>query len=198
MKYCKKCDSTKDLSEFGKDKNRDDGLQFYCKECCKATTKRYREANKEKYYASAKRWAKENPDKVKAYRQRDFEANKERILAKRREYYLKNRERILEYKKSYGKINRGKRNAIEAKRYAEKLNRTPNWLTKAQKEEIEQFYWLAKDLYRVTGETYHVDHIVPMQGKNISGLHVPWNLQILPSDLNASKGNKYEEDSIYS
>lgn len=54
---------------------------------------------------------------------------------------------------------------------------------------LSDFYWLAKDLERVSGEKYHVDHIIPLAGKDVCGLHVPWNLQILPSDLNLSKSN---------
>lgn len=65
-------------------------------------------------------------------------------------------------------------------------------ISKVYREEIKEFYWLAKDLKSVTGEDYHVDHIVPICGENICGLHVPWNLQVLPADINLSKGNKYD------
>jgi len=69
---------------------------------------------------------------------------------------------------------------------------TPKWLTLEQKRDIENIYWLAKDLQSVSGQTYHVDHIVPLKGQNVCGLHVPWNLQVLPSDINMSKGNKHD------
>jgi hypothetical protein len=190
-KYCKKCNSTKSLVEFSKNKNTPDGFQYYCKDCCRATTKHYRDNNKEAYYASARRWAEENPERVKETRRKYYLENQESILTEKKEYYQENRDSILEYKKTYGRLNRGKRNAIEAKRYASQKQRTPPWLTKEQIAEIEQYYWLAKDLFRTTGEVYHVDHIVPMQGDNVSGLHVPWNLQVLPSDVNIAKGNKH-------
>lgn len=54
---------------------------------------------------------------------------------------------------------------------------------------VSDIYWLAKDLERVSGEKYHVDHIIPLAGRNVCGLHVPWNLQILPMDMNLSKSN---------
>lgn len=67
---------------------------------------------------------------------------------------------------------------------------TPAWLTKEQLKQIEDIYALARDCKVTTGEPYEVDHIVPIRGNNVCGLHVPWNLQVLPRDLNAAKGNK--------
>lgn len=83
--------------------------------------------------------------------------------------------------------NRNKILAKKLVRYA------PKWLEDDQLEEIEYFYWLAEDLQKITGEEYHVDHIHPLKGKNFSGLHVPWNLQVLPKNLNLKKGNKLIE-----
>jgi len=84
---------------------------------------------------------------------------------------------------------------LQARRRSYKLKATPDWLTQEHLEEIKNFYWLAQDLKSVTGETYHVDHIVPLKGKSVCGLHVPWNLQILPADINLSKGNHYANDA---
>lgn len=116
---------------------------------------------------------------VKAIRlSRDKEKNKEAC----RKYYLSNKE--VWYK------NMPLRAYHQAKRRSVKLNATPDWLSESQKEEILNLYWLSQDLCRVTGEEYHVDHIIPLQGKLVCGLHVPWNLQVLPSDINFAKGNK--------
>lgn len=67
---------------------------------------------------------------------------------------------------------------------------TPPWLTEEQRREIADFYWLAQDCSIVSGGKYHVDHIVPIAGENVCGLHVPWNLQVLPGHINRSKGNR--------
>ena len=95
------------------------------------------------------------------------------------------------YSRAYGKANRAYFNAKNKEYVGKKINATPPWLTEDHSKEMQGFYWLAQDLGRVTGEPYHVDHIVPLQGKNVCGLHVPWNLQILPAYLNLRKSNSF-------
>jgi hypothetical protein len=51
---------------------------------------------------------------------------------------------------------------------------------------------LAKELQWLSEDKLQVDHEIPLQGENISGLHVPWNLQVIPASKNQSKGNKYD------
>lgn len=95
------------------------------------------------------------------------------------------------YMKSYNRENRATRTSQENFRRARKLEATPPWLTGSQKAHINRTYKLAQMMQEVTGDTYHVDHIVPLQGKNVCGLHVPWNLQALRADLNLKKGNRH-------
>jgi hypothetical protein len=90
----------------------------------------------------------------------------------------------------YFKINPHLAAKKRAKYRAAKLNRTPIWLTPDHLEQIEDFYVIAKMFQMYTGELYHVDHIEPLQGKDRSGLHVPWNLQVLPHIENLKKSNK--------
>lgn len=80
------------------------------------------------------------------------------------------------------KANRNYYNYTNAKRYASKLKATPTW----GQEGI-------KDFYRNCPKGYHVDHIIPLRGEKICGLHVLNNLQYLPAKENMSKGNKYDE-----
>lgn len=74
-------------------------------------------------------------------------------------------------------------NARSAKYRASKLQATPKWLTLDQLEQIKRFY-------RLCPRHMHVDHIIPLQGKNVCGLHVPWNLQYLLIKDNLQKSNR--------
>lgn len=113
-----------------------------------------------------------------------LDANK---AAKR--YYHKNKSnlefkrRVSQLSQKYRKQNPGKYAHIEALRYARKCQRTPQWLSKKQIKEIQ-------NIYKKCPKGYHVDHIIPLNGKQVSGLHAPWNLQYLSASVNMSKGNK--------
>jgi hypothetical protein len=72
---------------------------------------------------------------------------------------------------------------------------TPKWLTKEQENAILDVYKKAKELEKKDGIKRHVDHIIPLQGKTVCGLHVSWNLEVLTSKENISKGNKLCQDA---
>jgi hypothetical protein len=67
---------------------------------------------------------------------------------------------------------------------------TPTWLTTEQKEDIKQLYISAQKITKLTGVRYEVDHIIPLVNENVCGLHVPWNLQVIPKIDNLKKANK--------
>lgn len=87
------------------------------------------------------------------------------------------------------KNNREAVQALCAKRNATKMRALPSW---ANLNNIAIFYEIAS-LYSELYEPYHIDHIIPLQGKNVRGLHVENNLQILPAFENRQKGNKFYE-----
>ena len=108
------------------------------------------------------------------------------------EAFNKDTEKKRAYVKTWAKNNPGANTARSKLRETNKKHRTPPWITKDQKKEIDSIYRRAKSLTEKTGVAYHVDHIIPLQGKLVSGLHVPENLQILPASLNISKSNYFE------
>ena len=90
--------------------------------------------------------------------------------------------------------NPEKYEALKRKYKANKLQRIPPWLSNSQFCDIEIYYKKARKLSKLTGVQHHVDHIIPLLGKNVCGLHVPWNLQILTASQNCSKSNRVYDD----
>lgn len=87
--------------------------------------------------------------------------------------------------------NKAQHLAKRAKRRAKLLQATPKWLTKEDYKAIECKYSVADMLSKYGNEKHAVDHIVPLQGKTVCGLHVPWNLQVITVEDNLKKGNKF-------
>ena len=72
-----------------------------------------------------------------------------------------------------------------ASRHKVKLRRaSPSWIDLAA---LRSHYKRARALTLATGVQHEVDHIVPLGGKLVSGLHVPWNLQVVTRAVNRSK-----------
>lgn len=98
------------------------------------------------------------------------------------------------YMRWFSKLPRAVRTAMEAARRARLRSAEPRWLTPAQHEEIKELYVEARQLTLTTGEPHEVDHIVPLNGETVCGLHVPWNLRVLKAEANRLKGNLLMED----
>lgn len=107
-------------------------------------------------------------------------------------YREEHRQELVEYMRNYRKVNPAKNAESSAQYRASKLQATPNWLTEEDKEWISWFYKQAAKMEEVTGLKFHVDHIEPLNGKDVCGLHVPQNLQVIPAEENMSKGNRKE------
>ncbi len=106
-------------------------------------------------------------------------------------YYKANREKCLAAALAYAKKYPEKYRLNSANRYAKKLQRTPRWLNRKQLNEIAKIYTKASYLSKKYKFKYEVDHIVPLCGENVSGLHVPWNLRIISKSENCRKHNTY-------
>ena len=105
--------------------------------------------------------------------------------------YHSNAETINTNKKKYYKENKHLFIERNAKRRADTLQATPPWLTEKQRSRIKNIYSVCNKITKTTGARHEVDHIVPLKGEDVCGLHVPWNLAILPYKLNRSKGNRH-------
>lgn len=172
MKTCTKCGCTKPLSDFHKQPNSPDGIKSICKLCCAIRAREYRIRT---------------ADKAKAYRaankQRQSDANKRwrevvpgRNAQKCAEYYAK-------HKATWpSKV---------AVRKASKLQATPQWVDTAL---IKFLYATRRYMTEATGFTWHVDHLVPLQNSLVCGLHVHFNLRVVPQEFNLHKGNRYDTD----
>lgn len=118
--------------------------------------------------------------------------NRQKYSDSSNEWRKKNPVKFASYVKKYVSNNKGKRNLWTANYRQAKEDRMPEWLTDVDLLEMESIYEYCSAL-RKCGLDYHVDHIVPLRGTIVSGLHVPWNLQVIPGTENMSKGNKYAQ-----
>lgn len=196
MKKCTKCNKIKPLSEFHRQVTSKDGFRSRCKLCRKPDGKKYYKNNIDKINAWREIYWKDPKNKEKrAEYDKDYrKKNIKRIQERKREYNsrleVKERDKVSKYR--YREENKGKYAAYAAKRRNIKTKATPPWITEEQLKEMENIYVLAKELEKQDGIKRHVDHIMPLQGKNLCGLHVPWNLQILTAEENIKKGNRID------
>ena len=115
-------------------------------------------------------------------------ANQDRHYEAQRRYVDKTVEKRRVSLNAYKKANPAKTAADCRWRQAAKLRATPMWVDRAAMESV---YAKAKLLQRETGIVHHVDHIIPLRGKGVCGLHVPWNLQAIPARENYLKSARY-------
>jgi 5-methylcytosine-specific restriction endonuclease McrA len=92
------------------------------------------------------------------------------------------------YVAAWKRGNAGAVNAHNAKRHAAKMKRTPEW---AELHQIRALYECAARLTKCTGIDWHVDHVLPLQGVEVSGLHVRGNLQVITAAQNLAKNNRW-------
>ena len=183
-KFCHKCSTTKNISLFNKAYSKYDGLSSWCKQC----NKQYYAANKKRHIEAVNKWKEENRVKVKEDSQKYYIKNKGYRLQYNSEWRKINKDKCSEYNKIWRKNNRGVVNSYDVKRRTKIKRAVPLW---ADTWKMKQYYILAKELSRIYGTEFHVDHIVPLQGKNVSGLHVENNLQIITKTENLKKGNRF-------
>lgn len=183
-KKCTKCGEEKPLSEFYKRAGAKDGYRATCKVCRSIYIAGYREKNGDKMRAWALKSFHKHEKEHRAGKKRWREANKEKIAAWHAENYQQNKNVILAQHKKWNANNRGRRAFLIKQYTSAKLHRTPQWANLGM---IAAIYEAA------SAQGKEVDHYYPLQGETVSGLHVPFNLQLLTKSENCSKHNKHPE-----
>lgn len=122
------------------------------------------------------------------------------LLEKRKNHSLSNYELVRETNRKavslFQKRNPDKNCEKVAKYNADKKQRVPSWLSQEDLSKIKSIYKMCRAITVKTGIKHEVDHVVPINGKLVSGLHVPWNLQIITKDENLRKSNCLIEDIV--
>lgn len=167
---CSGCGVLRNDAEFPKKGNK-------CKNCVREFHRAYREANAERIAARKKLWVEEN---------KQHKAEQDRL------YAIKNPIKRKLAREKWNKLNPGKSTAAKTKNRLERFLRIPAWLTEDDHWMIEQAYELAALRTKLFGVQWHVDHIIPLKGKLVSGLHVPQNLQVIPAAVNLRKSNRWD------
>jgi hypothetical protein len=193
VKTCTRCKISKDKIFFSKQTVAKDGLQPHCKECKKLyqqtcvtrneTCKRYRDANKELCMARTLKCVKNNKEKYNKIASDWTFKNKERVLQNRRNWYRLNSSKPIEAQRRRVKRMQGLK------------------LSPAFQAEVDGMYLYCNIMNRFAknfSERLEVDHIIPLNGKLVSGLHVLNNLQILTASENRSKGNRINLNEVTS
>lgn len=205
MKTCRLCKAEKTLADFCKKCDSADGLTTRCRACLAEARKADREKRKNVLNARTKAWYEANKDAYNARRRetRDvekgkaackkyYERNKDNVRAMNDEWAKQNPEKMRQAWKSYAKRNPDIKLAQAARRRASKRRAYAAWDRELTNFVVREAVELCKMRKQLFGIEWHVDHVVPLAGRKVSGLHVHNNLQVIPADTNWRKFNKFE------
>lgn len=153
-----------------------------CIECRKQAYKRWASSNKERLAELRNSYRRADPEKYLASAQDYKNRNREKVRKKSREWKAKNYQRCIDLAKKWKRLNPGKVSAMNRARKLKMRKAMPSW---ANIERIKEIYLDASK------RGMHVDHIIPLNGELVCGLHVESNLQILTAEENLKKGNRF-------
>lgn len=148
--------------------------------------------NKDKYKERARKWKAANPEKVSESGRRRYAKKKDHILAVSKAYYHSLPKEIT---RERGRAWRQRNSGRCASYCANRRSRiSKQRLSGIDDRELSAFYEMAARVSSCTGIPHEVDHYYPLKGDTSCGLHVPWNLRVIPASINRSKNNKLPEE----
>lgn len=190
-KICGSCKLDLEINKFGKDKHRADGLNWKCKACntnsAKKTYSERMSKNRYKKVSSKNCWDCKTILPISNF-------NKDRATADGHKNIC--RECCLIRIRDWERNNPDKARVSSSKSRAKRRQNASSPLSSYFSEDIWVYYFVASDFSLRFGIKYHVDHVVPLCGTNVCGLHVPWNMRVITSVENQTKNNKLVGDLI--
>lgn len=138
-------------------------------------------------------WAEANRDRLKELWNKSYAKNAEKRRLEAAEYRVKNPDKVKEACRKSKAKNRAYHTYLESQRLEKIRQATPPWISKEQKEWIVDIYKCAKDIKECYETPTAVDHIIPIKGKNVCGLNVPWNMRVVTQSYNSQKSNNMED-----
>ena len=135
-----------------------------------------------------RRKGKPKTEAAKAAAKRYYAKNRQAVIARAAARPPEEKRRLqAEYKNRNVDVVRAD-TSVRKRRHREA---TPKWLTPDERLQMRGLYMQARKLTALTKERYVVDHIVPLRGEDVCGLHVPWNLRVITQEENLKKSNKH-------
>jgi hypothetical protein len=154
-------------------------------------SKEYVKANREKILEYQAKYRQENKEKATQYKKQYYLENKAELAKKAQNYQRENPEGVRRRNRKYRGTEKGKENWTLRRNARRKRERDAS-LGMVFYKEILEIYAKCRNICREKRESYEVDHIIPISHRDVCGLHVPWNMQILPAIINRKKTNKLD------
>lgn len=165
-KTCTKCKLCKELAEFSPRSKSSDGVNSWCKICVAEQT-------------------------------RGYNAERMRDRRKNLDYSMKERKQQAEYRKLNKPLIDALKRTSTIKRRNTQAQATPAWVDiEFERFVFSEAFALAALRKSMFGFSWHVDHVIPLNGTNVSGLHVSNNVQVIPAYANLQKSNKFLVESV--